>query len=173
MDTIGIEIVPSSEQYILYNLDHSKLCDSMPGRNTMRSIFFPTLEMANNVRSTLLYFIINFDRGYHGGELARGIGKSLFTKINDEQLMNSSGQTINILSFVERTQELMKYKCNNNLPKYYYDEFMLVVLKHSNFLPRIKRTEFTLNPFKYKYVETDEKTIRKMGLVVVSVLLKN
>ena len=68
MDTIGIEIVPSSEQYILYNVDHSKLCDSMPGRNTMRSTFFPTLEMANNVRSTLLYFIINFDRGYHGGE---------------------------------------------------------------------------------------------------------
>jgi len=162
-----MEIVPGyREQYILYNVDYSKLCDSMPGKNTMTSIFFPNLEMTNNVRNKLSYFMRNFDRGYHGGELARGYGKSLFTKINDNELMNSGGQTINIPLFVERTQELMKYKCNNNLPKYYYDEFMLVVLKYTNFLPRIKRS--TLNPFKYKYMETDEKTIREMGLVVKS-----
>jgi hypothetical protein len=169
MDSLGIEIIPSQEQYILYNVDCSKLCDSMPGRNTMKSIFFPTLEMANNVFLTLFYFIRNFYRGYDGGELAYGIGKSLFTKINDNELMNGQGKTINIAFFVERSQKLMKLKCivnNKDLPKDFYDEYMLAVLRYTGFLPRIKRTKFTLNPLKYKYVETDEKTIREMGLII-------
>lgn len=125
--------------------------------------------MANNVLSTLAYFMNNFDRGYKGGELVRGIGKSIFTKINDNQLMNSQGQTINIAFFVERSQELMALRCNlknKDLPKDFYDEYMLAILRYTGFLPRIKKTNFTLNPFKFKYAETDEKTVRKMGLVI-------
>jgi hypothetical protein len=141
MDNLGIEIISTHEpreQYILYNVDYSKLCDSMPNTNTMKRIFLPTLEMANNVRSSLSYFICNFDRGYRGGELARGIGKSMFSRVNDDELMNSSGHQINVHIFVQRAQELRKYKYNNNLPKYYYNEYMLTVLRYTILLPIMK-----------------------------------
>lgn len=105
----------------------------MPDRNTMRSIFSPILEMANNVHNTLSYFIYNFNRGYHGGELAHGIGKSLFTKSNDNELINGRGQTINIFISLDRSQELMKHKYNSSSPKYYYNEYMLSVLRYTGF----------------------------------------
>jgi hypothetical protein len=225
MDNLGIQKVNSQEQYIIYYIYFSKFIDSMPCKNTMKPFYLPTLDMAQNVYITLQYFIHNWDRGFDGGELETGlrrcdqvilgnipketIRKSLFTKINNNLLMDSQGITINIPNFIEMSTELMKYKCNLRLQnkgvpfklasprhssslhsqtlekkymkceqserhvvaeggilKGFYDEYMLAVLRHTDFLPRIKRTTFTLNPFSYNYIETDEKTVRKMGLVI-------
>jgi hypothetical protein len=168
MDNLGIEKVSSQEQYIIYIVSYSKINACM--RNRVR-ISFPTLEMANNVIKTLSYFIHNWDCGYHGGEVLFQPNRGLFTKINDNLLMNSQGDTINISNFVERSKELMKYKYKYNLwalgtHKGFYDEYTLAVLRNLDFLPRIKRTSFTFNPFSYNYIETDEKTVREMGLVI-------
>jgi hypothetical protein len=184
MNTFDVQIIESTQdQYILYGLNYSKLMDSMPGKNTMITIYFPSLELAQNVYLTLQYFMHNWYRGYHGGEMGSGIrrcdpqyigvipekaiGKKIFTKINNETMMNSNGYTINISSFVNRSEELKKYPFNlQKLPKGKYDEFTLAVLRITSFLPRIKREKFTLNPFKYDFIETDENTVRKMRLVI-------
>jgi hypothetical protein len=185
MDTLGIKNVPAGEQFVLYGMNVSKLCDSMLGHNTMQTLYFPTWEMARDVYVTLQYFIINWDRGYYGGELGSGvrrceptivgvvpvsaIGSRLFTKINDEEMMNQGGGVILVSSLFNRSNELNKHTCNVTnklLPKHMYDEHMLAVLRCTGFSPRIKRQRFTLNPFKYDYIETDETTVRKMGLVM-------
>ena len=184
MDNLGVQTISNGKQYILYCMNVSKKCDSMPGDNTMQTFFFPTKQMAQEVYVTLQYFISKWDRGYDGGELGSGIrrcdpqyigvvpsqaiGARLFTKLSEDQLINAEGGIVNIASLVLRSNELNKHIYNNvtHLPKGFYDEHMLAVLRVTGFPPRIKRNTFSLNPFKYKYVETDENTVRKMGLVI-------
>ena len=190
MDTIGCEITHSQEQYILYGLNFTKKCSSHERSTT---IWLPSLKDTQNVFLNLQYFIWKWDRGYDGGEIGdgiprnypryigvipdRAIGRRLFTKINNETIMDSQGITINIQDFVKKSKDLQSKICNiryepnkntwyDHLPKGKYDEYMLSVLKYTGFPPRIKRTTFSLNPFSYDYIETDEETIRKMGLVI-------
>jgi hypothetical protein len=190
MDALGIQTVPAGEQYILYGLNFNKLCTDMS--NTMQTFYFSTKEMAQEVYVTLQYFLGNWERGYHGGELGSGlrrcdpdyigvippnaIGAHLLTKINDEDLMNPRGNVVRISTLVQRSNELNKHVCvvtrnPTGLPKGMYDEHMLAVLRQIGLPPRIKRQTFTLNPFKYDYVETDEDTVRKMRLVVRTVVV--
>jgi hypothetical protein len=183
MDTLGIKKISSPDQYVLFGVYFSKKMDSMPGNNTMKCLYFPTLEMAKDVYLTLQHFIWNFNRGYNGGELRNGlrvfgqeilgevpygaIDTTLFTQINDEQLLSSNGYMMNIPTFVERSKQLMNHVCNlrnQTIPN--YDEHFLTVLRITGFLPRIKRTNFTFNLWAYDYIETDEKTVREMGLVL-------
>ena len=188
MDILGVSPVSKGEQYVLYYMSVSKKCDSMPGNNTMQTFYFPTKEMAMEVYVTLQYFIYTWDRGYDGGELVTGhsrryqpqhireipqkaIGTMIFTKINNDELMDAQGNTIKISTISQRSNELKKHICNvirKNLPKGFYDEHMLAVLRVTGFPPRIKRTTFSLNPFKYDYVETDERTVRNMRLVLTT-----
>jgi hypothetical protein len=193
LSDLKLETIPAGEQYVLYAFNFSKLCDDMPGRSTMKPYYFATKEMAKEAYVTMQYFIQNWDRGYHGGELGSGlrrcdpkyvgvihpaaIGSSLFTKINDEELMNPRGHIVKISTLTERSNELNKHLCivtrnPTGLPKGMYDEHMLAVLRVMGLPPRIKRTTFSLNPFKSDYVETDEATVRKMRLVVRTVVVK-
>ena len=188
MDTLGIKPVPASEQFVLYGLNVSKKCDSMPDNNSnsMQTFYFPTYEMAREVYVTLQYFIINWDMGYHGGELGSGVQRCepttigvvpinaivpmLFTKMNAEELSNQRGGITRISTIVNRSNELNKHTCHvthKNLPTGMYDEHMLAVLRLTGFSPRIKRTKISFNPFNYDYVETDENTVRKMGLITM------
>ena len=190
MDTLGLKIIPAGEQYMLYGLNISKLCDSMPGCNTMRTFYFSTWEMARDAYITLQYFIINWDRGYHGGELGSGvrrgdpftvgevpinaIGSRLFTRLNAEELINQTGGIVRPLDLIKIWNELNTHTCNVKhtfLPKGMYDENILAVIRYIGFPPRIKRQTFSFNPFKYDYDETDENTVRQMGLVVKTVNL--
>ena len=183
MDALGINIIPAGEQYELYCFNISKLCTNAPGY--MRTFYFPTREMAKDAYITMQYFIICWDRGYDGGELGSGtrrcdpttvgvvpvnaIGSRLFTRLNDEELINQSGGRVRTLSLIKISDELNKYPCHVKhtcLPKGMYDENILAVIRYIGFPPRIKRQTFTLNPFKYDHVETDENTVRKMGLVM-------
>jgi hypothetical protein len=180
---LQITTIPAGEQYILYGFKFFKL---MARLNTMQTFYFATKKMAQEAYVTVQYFIYNWDRGYHGGELGSAIRKwdpycigvvtpnaisaSIFTKINDEELMNQQGHIIKMSTLVQRSNELNKHICvvthnPTGIPKG-YDEHMLAVLRLIGLPPRIKRPTFTLNPFKYDYVETDENTVRKMGLVI-------
>jgi len=180
MDTLGIKKIYSQEQYVLFGIYFRKRMN-----NTMKCFYFPTLEMAKDVYITLQYFMSYWDRGYDGGELSSGlrgwgqeivgevpygaIDTIIFTQINDEQLLSNLGYMMNIHNFVDRSKQLMNHRCNlriKPIPKYFYDEHLLTVLRITGFLPRIKRTKFTFNLFAYDYIETDEKTVREMGLVL-------
>lgn len=140
LSDLKLRTIAAGEQYILYGMNVSKLCDS-----AMKTYNFATKEMAQDVYVTLQYFIYNWDRGYHGGELGSGIrrcdpdyigvippnaiGARSFTKINDEQLMNQRGHVIKISTLVHRSNELNKHICVltrnvTGLPKGMYDEHM-------------------------------------------------
>ena len=190
MDALGIETVPTGDQYILYCFNFYKLCNC--NSNDMQTYCFATKQMAQEAYLTIQFFIGKWYRGYHGGELGTGlkrceptyygvippnaIGQRLFTKINDEELMNAQGHNIKITKLIQNSNELNKHICVvtrnlSGLPRGMYDEHMLAVLRVMGLSPRIKRQTFTLNPFKYNYIETDEATIRKMKLVVKTVVV--
>lgn len=180
MDSLGIKKISSQEQYLLFGILFSKRMDS--DKNTC--LYFPTLEMAKDVYITLQYFLWNWNRGVDGGKLESGISwyqeefgviprgaieTILFSKINDEQLLSNKGCMLNINHFVEMSRQLMNHVCNlrsKTIPKYFYDEHFLTVLRYTGFYPRIKRTKFTCNLFAHDYIESDEETVRQMGLVL-------
>lgn len=183
MDTLGIERISSQEQYILFGIYCCKRMYS--DENIMKCFYLPTLEMAQDVYITLQYFFSNWNRGLYGGELRSGLRRwdqekigevpygaietIIFTKINDEQLLSSQGYMIDILNFVERSKQLMNHRCNlrtKSIPKNFYDEHFLTVLRLVGFSPRIKRTKFIFNPFIDDCIETDENNVRQMGLVL-------
>ena len=189
METLAIETIPAGDQYILYRFNYNKLC-TKNAPNAMQTYYFATKEIAQEAFLTIQYFIRRWDRGYHGGELGTGlrrcdpyylgdippaaIGRSLFTKINDEELMNSCGQIIKISTIVARSNDINKHLCvltrnPTGLPKGMYDEHMLAVLRAMGLPPRIRRKN--RNPFKVDYVETDEATVRENKLVVKTVVV--
>jgi hypothetical protein len=140
-----IEKLENSDKYILY-------CVSFIKENeNMKTLFFPTLEIAKNVHHTLS------SKKLIKGELIQCIGKRIFTQI-DDQMINCCGHVIIISDLIES----YNYKFNCNLSKNKYDEFTLYVFRLYNILPIIKTTKYL---FSHRYIEYDEKTIRDMGLV--------
>lgn len=199
LNSLGIETVAAGEQYILYGFWFIEYGDKTFKR---KKYYFATKEMAKEAYITIQYYICIYDRCLrnYGGELwvvsGGGYGvqwpyryymgesihpdvisAQLFTKINDNELMNPTGQIMKISMLIKNTNDLNKHLCvltRNpcDLPRGMYDEHMLVVLRIMGLPLRIKRQTFSLNPFKKDYVKTDEATARKLKLVVKTVVVK-
>jgi len=158
-----------SKQYVLYYVSYSKYADSTQGNNTMKRLYLPTYEDAMNVHSTLSYFMKHWNMGYDGGELSTYIGWKIF--IHDEASGYLIGNNVRLVvdNFVARCTELRLNPCSVvycKLPKQFYDEYMLTVLRITGFKPRIEcKNRYT--SFFSGFMETDEKTVRDMGHVKI------
>ena len=181
MEQLGVQKIPiAQEQYKLYYFNFSHKCDSQ-----MPAYFFPTKVLAEKAFLALQYFLHFWYRGLDGGELWTGliqgdpiylgdippkaIGFRFFIKMENLLVSNCGNYTIYYPAFVEICTDLNKYKWNGTLGCVHrYDEFTLAVLRYVKLRPRIKRSGWwmwALKPFKHDYVETDESTVRQMGLV--------
>ena len=170
MDTLGATQFPTgAKQYVLYYVGYSKYMDSIciPGGNIMKRLYLPTYEDARNIQSTLSYFMKNWDMGYSGGELTKHIGCTIFIHDEASGYLIGDDVRLNVDKFVTTCTELKLNPCNVGhveLPKQCYDEYMLTALRITGFKPRIKCKRYT--SFFSNFEETDEKTVRDMGLII-------
>lgn len=170
MDKLGTtQFQAGSKQYVLYYVSYSKYVDSMPGNNTMKSLYLPTYEDAINIHSTLSYFMKNWNMGYDGGELSTYIGWKVFIHDEASGYLIGDDVRVNVDKFVATCTELRLnpyYGVYSKLPKQCYDEYMLTVLRITGFKPRIECKNRYIS-FLSGFMETDEKTVRDMGHVKI------
>ena len=165
MDTIGAkQFQTGAKQYVLYYMS----CRERIGA-TMKRMYLPTYEDAEKVHFTLSYFLKNWNMNYNDGELARHIGHTIFIHDDASGYLIGDDVRLHVDTFVATWTELRLLPCSNRskLPKHCYDEHMLTTLRITGFKPRIPRIKCS-DEYEYysNFIETDEKTVRDMGLVV-------
>ena len=166
MDALGVKQYSSeSKQYVLYYITFNRHSYAMvPDYYTRSRCYFPSADDAENVRLTLNYFFKNW---LQSSLIADYIRHTIFFHLEGDTYLESNDLSLNLAEFVKNSSALQNHPYKCNAKKYqlgceYYDEYLLLVLRVTGFKPRIKKKGL----FSTQVVETDEKTLRTMGLVV-------